>query len=289
MSGRFITHIVCFISPRGLLWGRVLTERRQRSRCSVQLSNIPLPPDQQGVIHTCSTYLSNWSQVTFQFKLPQWHQRRCLPTYLVAGLLSHSNLSSAGGASQPSLKRKVINPVESGGGGRIDDNDDDAPQWVIFGMSLKGGEDTKEVGEGELFHHRSWGGLFLPKQNRACWTLFLIVEVFVFWIQFVSLFVFIVLYICVFLPTVRLWSTNLETISAWSGDNFPMHAFLFLKTYTVSVIAVRKQNKWRSARTTEHFWHFLCSIWNKNRVKSCNITELHSVSLSHAFRQSATE
>lgn len=236
MSGRFITHIVCFISPRGLLWGRVLTERRQRSRCSVQLSNIPLPPDQQGVIHTCSTYLSNWSQVTFQFKLPQWHQRRCLPTYLVAGLLSHSNLSSAGGASQPSLKRKVINPVESGGGGRIDDNDDDAPQWVIFGMSLKGGEDTKEVGEGELFHHRSWGGLILPKQNRACWTLFLIVAVFVFSIQLVSLFVFIVLYICVFLPTVRLWSTNPETISAWSGENFPMHAFLFLKTYTVSVM-----------------------------------------------------
>lgn len=176
MSGRLITHIVCFISPRGLLWGRVLTERRQRSRCSVQLSNIPLPPDQQGVIHTCSTYLSNWSQVTFQFKLPQWHQRRCLPTYLVAGLLSHSNLSSAGGASQPSLKRKVINPVESGGGGRIDDNDDDAPQRVIFGMSLKGGEDTKEVGEGELFHHRSWGGIVFAEAEQSlldtvfnCW------------------------------------------------------------------------------------------------------------------------
>lgn len=37
------------LSPRSLLWGRVLPGRRRRSWPSVQL-HLPLPPDQQGVI-----------------------------------------------------------------------------------------------------------------------------------------------------------------------------------------------------------------------------------------------
>lgn len=189
----FTSFNVSVFSLRGLLWGRLLPECWRWSRPSIQL-HLPLPPNQQGVTLTCSTYLSNQSQVTFQFKPPSVEPEALSPPYLVRNTASFRPLACRG--SKPVQPEKEdIKWVEKKEEEEKEGNLMMIPGGSIFGMSWNRGEDTEERGGEDDLLHMS-GGLFLLKQDRASWTLFLLM---IYWFSLSLCLYYCFVYFCVVL------------------------------------------------------------------------------------------
>lgn len=224
----------------------MLPERRQRSWPHVQL-HLPLPPDQQGVIPAPAPLTCLINPCGFPILTPLGGARGTTSSLIWFGIQRHSNLSPAGGASLVRLREKTYNGMKGRGGGRLA-NDDDAPEKMTF-TDWAGSLGWVEMGRGYrrrrgkiTFSTILSGGLFSLKQDRACWTLFLLmIQPLSFLLHcFLFCFYFDVLFLS---PTV-----NPETIPAWSGEFSPC-MFCYLRNIPFCRNAVR--SKW---------WRVVCKV-----------------------------
>lgn len=170
--------------------------------------------------------------MTFQILPPWWNGRYHLPPYLVRNTASFQPLACRGSKSVQAEKKDL----------KWDERRSRETWWwrwwwctgglllqtgMVVWDELKWGEDTKEGGEDNLLHQHVRGDCFLLKQDRARWTLFLLI------FGSACLFVCFIVYCFIYIYLCCLFNLLIQRQYLHDEESVSPCMFCYLKRYTL--------------------------------------------------------